>query len=577
VAFRSFLAAVVTVQIFASARPAPAGEDPVPRCVRTNTIDIFHRVAKSADAAFVEVWVTTDYGATWAPAGEDREFTGRLTFKAPAQGTYGFVAAAVPKGGKAGRPPAPGTAPTEVVVADWTAPAGRPLRPVTSGSLDVEIAYELRDQGPAGVASAALWQTEDGGRVWRKLADLVPAEAAVKARLPRQGVFGLAISAADQSGNILPPPGPGQIPVFTLLCDTDRPRLKIVGPREGAVFPGGGVVPIEWAAEDDHFGDAPITVECSTDGGNSWEKAGPGVANTGRLEWRAPRIDSARCLVRVTAVDKVGNESREVSRPFAVDSTAPSTRPVPPAQLPPVQPAQPVPPAPDVPPVSIRRLPPPPEPSEAELLAAARGHLDAGRRADAAAAAGKILAAKADSVDARMIRARALLESDPAAAAADLEAVLGLAPDAAGLCELLGDAHYRLGTAALQRGDQAAAGRELGRAAEAFRRARAGRPGSWVLSYNLALTLIGLARTEAKPGAAREEARQQLARALELVDVRDLASRADIAWYRAVLTEDEGKLAEAAFLFRKAADLFGPESPSGRAALENARRVERRR
>jgi hypothetical protein len=564
VTFRGLTAAL------ASAGPARAGEAPAPIYSRTATLEIDHRHAKSAELGNVELWVTADEGRTWSLAGEDPALTGKITYKAPGQGTFGFVTVAVDKAGRAGKRPVAGSDPAVQVVVDWSPPIGRVLRPLTSGTLEVNLTYELKDDGPARLASADIWYTRDDGRIWRKLAPASLTEPSVKVRLPGQGTYGLALSAKDRADNELLPPGQGMRPAFTLICDTDPPRLKLIAPSEGAVFAGGAIVPVEWKAEDANFGEGPITVECSTDGGNSWTVAAGGIPNTGRFdEWKAPKVDSAQCLVRIWAEDKVGNRSSQMSRPFKVDSTAPSTRPESP--VPPPERSRP--PGEKAPPTT----PPPADVSEAELLARAERSLRQGRNAEAAEAAGRIIARNDRSALAYHLRARALLTSDPAAAARDLEKVVNLAPDTAGLFDLLGEARYRAGVVALQKDDLKAAGAELSRAAESFRRALVSGADSWVRHYNLGLTLIGLARTENKPELSRDAAERELTQALDLVDPQDKAVQAGIVWYQAILSQDQGNGANAAFFWRRAADLHGRGSALGRKAIENAERAERRR
>jgi len=565
VTFRGLIAAAVGMAAWAAAGAAAAGETPAPSYSRAEALEIAHQYPKSAELGNVELWVTADESRTWTLAGQDPALTGKIAFKAPRQGTFGFLTVPVDKAGKAGKRPAAGDAPAAQVVVDWSPPIGRVLRPLTADTLEVSISYELKDDGPARLASADIWYTADDGGIWHKHGAVPLTEPSVKVRLPAQGTYGLALSALDKAGNPLLPPGRGMRPAFTLICDTDPPRLKLTAPSEGAIFAGGGSVPIEWKAQDANFAEGPITVECSTDGGNSWTVAADGIANTGRYEWKAPRVDSAKCLVRVRAVDKVGNRSTDESRPFTVDSTAPSIRPGNPAP-PPEQGRAPA-----------EKVPPRPEASEAELLARAEKLLGQNRNAEAVEAADRVIARNDRSAAAYHLRARALLASDPAAAAIDLERLVTLAPDTPGLFDLLGEAHYRAGVAALLKNDPKAAGKELSRAAESFRRAVASGPDSWVRHYNLALTLIGLARTEDKPERSREAAERELGRALELAAPQDPAARAGIAWYQAVLSEDQGNWANAAFFWKQAADLHGRGSGPGRKALDNAARAERRR
>jgi len=603
-----------------AAGAAGALESAGPRFSRTDRFEISYARDPAAEVANVELYFTADGGQTWKRAGEDPALSGKIAFQAPGEGNYGFVTVAVSKAGRRTRLPDATTVPTDQVIVDltppevttrgpaegtlvqvapdveisWKAedrhlgpdpveiqmrtdarqewgvlaagrsaegrqtirlpqlksgrvefrvvardragnvgaaaagslevdmlpPTGRIVKPRLAATLDIEIYYDLKDEGPARLASASIWSTANGGRTWQKLADAPVTESSVKVRLPRQGAYGLALAAADRADNLLSAPDPGTAPEFTVICDTDPPRLALREPVEGAAFAGGSVVPVLWSAEDQNFGDGPITVECSTDGGDTWVVAARGAANTGRFGWKAPAIDSAKCLVRVRAEDLAGNSSVVVSRPFMLDSTAPATR-------------------------ARAGLPP----EEDRRRRAAEG----------------------------LLRGRSLLASDPAAAARELEAAAELDPQAAGVQDLLGEAHYRSGIGFLGRREAKPAAAALGRAAECFGKALAAGGDSWVRRYNLSLALIGLARVQEDPAPTRARAAAELAKALELAGPEEAAERAGVAWYQAVLKEDEGDRVQAARWWRRAAELYGRESSLGRKALENAQRAERRR
>jgi hypothetical protein len=57
---------------------------------------------------------------------------------------------------------------------------------------------------------------------------------------------------------------------------------------------------IQWKTEvaESDFGTA-LTVEFSKDGGKSWEKVEENVPNTGKYAWKAPKVDSAQCKIRL--------------------------------------------------------------------------------------------------------------------------------------------------------------------------------------------------------------------------------------------------------------------------------------
>ena len=76
--------------------------------------------------------------------------------------------------------------------------------------------------------------------------------------------------------------------------------VTILSPKANDVVKGGDSYEILWKAEpaESEFG-AMVTVEFSKDGGKSWEKVDENVPNKGKYLWKAPKIDSTQCKVRL--------------------------------------------------------------------------------------------------------------------------------------------------------------------------------------------------------------------------------------------------------------------------------------
>lgn len=449
-----------------------------------------------------------------------------------------------------------GAAAAGSVIFDTLPPEGHIVAPPVARALDVEVVYEVVDRGPAGLATVTVYFTADGGRTWDKLADASEKAASVRVHLPRSATYGLALAATDRAGNALPPPTAGKAPAFTLLTDVDAPRLKLLEPREGQAFSGSGTIAARWTAEDENFGEGPIAIELSCDGGDSWTAAGRGLANNGAFSWKAPAIDSTKCLVRLRAKDVLGNESLVTSRPFTVANSAPSSQ----AAFEPI---------PDDTGGS-------PSAAEEALLGQGEALLGRGMHAQAAETAGKVLAANPRSGAAYILRGRALLAASDPAAAADFEKAAEIVPDAIGLPDYLGQAHYIAGVDAAAKGARQQAAAEFTRSVGCFERALATGQDAWRKHYNLALSLVALARQQADPKDSRKLAGVELAKALELAG-EDKAACADVTWYLAVLREDEGGFRDAARLWRKAADLRGKDTELGKRALDNAVRCEKKK
>jgi hypothetical protein len=97
------------------------------------------------------------------------------------------------------------------------------------------------------------------------------------------------------------------IAMVFLLCLSCKPAeslkdqgITILSPKANDVVQAGGSYEILWKAEpaQSEFG-AMVTVEFSKDGGKSWEKIEENVPNKGKYMWKAPKVDSTQCKVRI--------------------------------------------------------------------------------------------------------------------------------------------------------------------------------------------------------------------------------------------------------------------------------------
>jgi hypothetical protein len=76
--------------------------------------------------------------------------------------------------------------------------------------------------------------------------------------------------------------------------------VMILSPKANDVVKAGDSSELLWKAEpvESEFG-AMVTVEFSKDGGKSWEKIEENVPNKGKYMWKAPKVDSTQCKVRI--------------------------------------------------------------------------------------------------------------------------------------------------------------------------------------------------------------------------------------------------------------------------------------
>ena len=76
--------------------------------------------------------------------------------------------------------------------------------------------------------------------------------------------------------------------------------VTILSPKANDVVKAGDSSELLWKAEpsESEFG-AIVTIEFSKDGGKSWLNVEENVPNKGKYMWKAPKVDSTQCKVRI--------------------------------------------------------------------------------------------------------------------------------------------------------------------------------------------------------------------------------------------------------------------------------------
>jgi len=458
---------------------------------------------------------------------------------------------------------------------DRIPPEGKVTGPQVASSLSVSVHYEVTDRGPSGLAEVKLWITSDNGRNWRELAKPPVGETSVRVPLPGPGTYGFYLSATDKAGNRIRPPSRRTRPQVVMLTDTDAPRMELLSKLEGRAFSARDVVIVKWKAVDQNLGPRPITVEFSADGGDTWTVVAKDLANTGSYTWKPSKGNSSRCLLRITARDVLGNATPVSTRLFTVDNKAPTSK----ATFEPAPEGDPGDGGAVKNPDPTRKDPgssTAPTVSERDLLAEAEKLLRRGLRREAAEAAGKAITLNPRLGAAYLLRGRALLGVDDAAALKDLEVAERLVPGAEGLSADLGEAGFNLGKLSLEGGKVDEAKARLTRAAACFRKVQAKGRATPGKHRNLGLALLYLARSGGDPKVTRAQADAEFEKCRKLAG-RDRKTAAECYWWQATLKEDAGDYRAAARLWNKAARTYGTRTALGKRALERAGQTGRRR
>jgi hypothetical protein len=172
-----------------------------------------------------------------------------------------------------------------------------------------------------------LWVTADGGKSWSNQGEVDVLRGPATYLAPRDGRYGFLIVPLMAGGVRNFTPKPGDPPDRTIVVDTAPPVVEVLAPNGGETLGGGRSTLVRWVAQDANLHPEGITLEASTDSGQTWGVLQSGLANTGSYHWEIRLPSSTRCRIRVRARDLAGNEGMATSeRDFTVDASAPALR-----------------------------------------------------------------------------------------------------------------------------------------------------------------------------------------------------------------------------------------------------------
>jgi len=170
--------------------------------------DIEYEVASQGPSgiSFVDLYYTTDGGATWKRYGRDGDGKSPITFYSPGDGVYGFYLRGVSGSGVAGPAPAPGTKPAATTRVDTRFPSLTLERPrggerLASGQV-LPIVWSSSDEnfGPKPIFIDASF---DGGKSWQRIAGPLERSGRLNWKMPETAgsLLRLRLEATDQAGN----------------------------------------------------------------------------------------------------------------------------------------------------------------------------------------------------------------------------------------------------------------------------------------------------------------------------------------------------------------------------------------
>lgn len=192
----------------------------------------------------VSISVSTDGGATWDEVMTGLANTGLYEWTVPLV-TEGRVKVKVTAADKAGRTASASS--SGVFAIDSAPPEIRVGGPARSRTPAVEIAYDARDVGAAGLARVELWVTEDLGATWK----LAATDTDCASPVPFEGEagrrYGIQLVAFDRLGNHSAVPDAKTYPPAQIAIEEGGgPNVRLVTFREGRPCRGGTTAVIQW-------------------------------------------------------------------------------------------------------------------------------------------------------------------------------------------------------------------------------------------------------------------------------------------------------------------------------------------
>src|SRR5207248_5983412 len=142
--------------------------------------------------------------------------------------------------------------------------------------------------------------------------------------VPEEGMYGFTLLAKSGLGLGKKPPQRGDSPQVWVEVDLTKPAVSLTDVRHGLGAKAREVT-ITWSATDRNLARRPITLAYAEKAGGPWVPFAANIENTGKYVWAMPAGAPNSFLVRVEAVDLVGNVgSAQSAKPLVIDMSQPS-------------------------------------------------------------------------------------------------------------------------------------------------------------------------------------------------------------------------------------------------------------
>lgn len=208
--------------------PAVGGGQGPMQILNTTRASIEYRIDQVGPSGVgkVEIYVTTDKGATWQKIGEDHDRRSPAEVDLPGEGVYGIRLAVTNGNGFGGTAPQRGDQPTCWIEVDLTCPFVqlRPIEPVAqNGALEIRWSATDKNLGPEPVS---LFYRARAEGAWQPIARNIKNDGVYRWNFPRDlgPQFFLRVEVTDLAGNLARADTPNAI-----LLDMTEPHAQVIG------------------------------------------------------------------------------------------------------------------------------------------------------------------------------------------------------------------------------------------------------------------------------------------------------------------------------------------------------------
>lgn len=217
------------------------------------------------------------------------------------------------------------------ILVDSVNPRGRVTGPAITARQDVLLDAEVSDAGPAGLAKAQLWVSQDDGTSWTEGPFINEPYKQVGWKAPADGRYRLYILAVDQAGNPSPTPKGKAEDQFVLTVDSVQPTVQLgssIGIIEANVpagnktaFKAGARVAVPFTIKDANLQPNSATISIQTDPAKGWTLLAENQSTDTAFRFELPTIATKTARIKVTAKDIAGNIGEAVAgEVFQIDT-----------------------------------------------------------------------------------------------------------------------------------------------------------------------------------------------------------------------------------------------------------------